>query len=61
MSGEISRRNFTALLAAAGALPLLGTAAACTAESDNPAQSPGETTSPTAGAPAGEPWRWSAR
>ena len=59
MSGELSRRNFTARFAAAGAVPLLGTAA-CTAGSDNRAQSPGETTSPTPGAPAGEPWRWSA-
>ena len=55
MSGEISRGNFTALVAAAGAVPL-GTAAACTAGSDNRAQNPGETTSPTLGGPVGEPF-----
>jgi len=46
--GEISHRNFTARFAAAGAVPLW--TAACTAGSDNRAQSPGETTSPTPGA-----------
>ena len=58
MSGEISRRNFTARFAAAGAVPLLGTAA-CTAGSDNLPRAPGRRPRRPR-APAGEPWRWSA-